>query len=247
MKYLKVAGEKIKDIDQLGDEFKITQDNRGKYSTIFGGILSFIAYVIAISTILVFIKNYFDTTNPEVSETFQKGKNIPKIDMYAYKHAPYIHVRKDDTTVPVSEIPKYFTISLLIERVTRVNDIIKFSLEMENYIPCALADKELNQYFFDSDIFEDFRDSTFCPSPKVPENYYLEANIFKTPYTSQHLMIMPCSLPNREDCKSDKEIEGTNVFIGTIDVAFDPSNIKAPISFIPNSDFMYTVNLRQQF
>ena len=82
MKILHRIKEKIKDCDKLGDEFKITQESREQYSTVPGGILTIIAYIFAISIISTFIRKYFITTDPDISETFKRSQLFPKIDTY---------------------------------------------------------------------------------------------------------------------------------------------------------------------
>jgi len=82
MKILNAIKEKVKDCDGLGEEFKITQEKRHQYSTVYGGILSIIAYIIAFLIISNFIRKYFVTTDPNISETFQFATTIPKVDTY---------------------------------------------------------------------------------------------------------------------------------------------------------------------
>ena len=144
MKVLNKIKEKIKDCDKLGDEFKITQDNREQYSTVFGGLLTIVAYILAISIIMTFIRQYFKTTDPDVSETFQRSKVIPKIDTYEFKHAPFIHIRLGADAIPVEEYAKYFTIVMNTFTIEREGTTLKFDFKNDPFVPCKEADTVLN-------------------------------------------------------------------------------------------------------
>ena len=136
MKILKAVNEKIKDCDQLGDEFKITQESREIYSTTYGGILTILVYVVALSIIFTFVRKYLLTTDPDVSQIFQIEKVVPKIDTYEYGHAPFIHLRKGNSAIPIVDYPKYFTLTMVTTTINRDKDKSIDAQFFEDYAPC---------------------------------------------------------------------------------------------------------------
>ena len=184
MKVLNAIKEKIKDWDKLGDEFKITQDKREQYSTVFGGLLTIVAYIFAIGIITTFIRQYFKTTDPDVSEMLLKSKKIPKIDLYEIKHAPFVQIRSGAIAVPVEDYSKYFTIVMASFTVDRDGTDLKFTYKTDPLVPCSEADPVLySRVFEDTEITEVLKYS-YCLKPTDPKQYYIESNVLNSPYRS---------------------------------------------------------------
>ena len=59
-----------------------------------------------------------DTSDPEVSEVYRRSEEYPKFDLYSNRFAPFIHLRKGITAIPLSDYPKYVTLKLLTTTMT---------------------------------------------------------------------------------------------------------------------------------
>ena len=240
--------EKIKDLDKLGDQFVLTQQNRPQYSTVFGGILSCLATLFGTTIIILFIIEYFDNTNPDLSEIYRRTDIYPKISLYDEKYAPGFVLRSGKNVIPPKDHAKYMTVKFVTFQLTGFGDQVEENLIYEDMIPCALADKELYSKLYNSPTLKDFFLAFgICIDAKDPSKLFVASSPTTVPYQRHQIEIHPCSLPNPADCATPADFIGLSVVFAKPDVAFDPTNYKNPLSFSIDSDLLLAFDITQSY
>ena len=86
-----------------------------------------------------------------------------------------------------------------------------------------------------------------CPEiDKETEDYIVKSKFQDPPNHELKIFIFPCSLPDRTQCKDINQLKGKNVIYSNINKAFDDSNLKNPVSTMPEFDGVQEVDLSLQ-
>lgn len=256
MKFFK---KKFTNFDIIGEEFGMKFNGRDRHSTLFGGCISIILFLVSYIVFLKLMTDYLRSDDPDVRQNFANLDVAPQINLaensfiYAFS---YQHV--NGSSISVDTISKYFTMKGLVSR-KKFNSTTKNVSSSDYSIPfvrCGKLRDRMTKELISSFSREDFLETNaFCMNVTEPERYMVNASAYNFDFTSMSVDIIPCINPG-ESAKNQTSIcvNGINEireFLDTVrvqahklQIGFNPSDKKNPTLFYVNSNENYYLDER---
>ena len=241
-------------LDILGKEFQFKYSNSSeKYQTLPGGILS----VICVGAILIILVSSFlnmiDRGSPEVSVSTQTLPVPPEFDLYNQSLLSPLSLSTFSQVLPPSEVMKYVTPRLIVEvlQVNPGNGLPVYSHQANiPLVPCTeVADKTIMESFRKANqrSFQMANNFGLCPDTQLFDKRFNASGRFETPpFKTVHLVILPCSLPDRTQCKAPADLKGLTISHVISKKAFDATNYTEPVTFLPQFDGQYGLDIKNR-
>ena len=233
----------LQKLDIFGGQYQYNVGKNSTYKTKLGGFISIITIILVVTTTLIFTYNFFDTTSPEISTSTSIASKGPKRNLYDLKFPIGISLYKlPRTLISANDLFRYITPLMSVFELDSSgigNGDVQFkAVEMIRFKPCSsLEDTTLSKDFLEGNEHEDlnvfFREYSFCPDVRKPEDFYVLANHMSPPYRTIHLNILPCMLPDKSLCAPPEELGRTYIGIVMIGTSFVPERKSNPLVRIP--------------
>lgn len=237
-----LAREALKKVDIFGQGFAFKYQGSLKYTTVLGGILSFLTLAVAVIISLTFVNIYRDTTKPNISSSTRIDKTPPKRNLYEAKFGFGVGLFVNpDSIKNVQEISRYltplgFVLEMNLEELGS-SKVTFDSIEVIFFKACSdVEDKTLTNIFLeaeDEQVRQFIENFLLCPDIKKPLEYYVQSNAYSTPYRIIQFIMFPCSLPDPADCAPAQELSVSNMNFAFTQTSFTPSLQENPIQIVP--------------
>lgn len=247
----------LKKLDILGANYELKYKEHTRFQTRLGGVFTIIAAIaIGIST-FAFLRNFFDTTKPNVSVSTKIDNIIPKRNLYDQVFPLGVGMFVNPSTiVQVKDFPKYitpliFVFELNIEKVD--SGIMTFDVvDMISMTACnTIEDKTLVRDFLEAkneDTRKWISEFFLCADVKNGTNYYVIGNTLQPPYRIVQLGIYPCSLEDTTQCMPEAVLTWSNVGFGMVQNSFLPEDKENPLRRVPlTTDFRIGVEQQMRW
>lgn len=230
--------DKIKDRDFLGKSYEINIAGRGQMQTTLGGLIG-ISIIIAVSiTGYLSISDLFDSSSPQVSEAVSAGSIPPKIDLYQNDFFLGFGLLTENGALNPNnnEYKRFITFTGYIyegrfDEGDINNKVINNKIDFE-FGPCStLNDTKILEFIASSPIKDILLTFGLCPILKHEDipNYSVEGSLNSKVESGMVIEVSPCSLVNKSDCASLKEVIEFSISFAIPTVYFDPTNTESPI------------------
>ena len=241
-------------LDFLGSAFKLTFKDSDTYKTGVGGFLSLLLLLLLAGSLAIIVRNYIDTTNPEVSISMKSEVKPPKIDLLKEQFFMAFFLIKDRTLIVSSEIESYVTIIGRVEQTSQPDSTHTMqltTLETIRYRPCStLRNKTLlTRYNSDTTTISMIETYGFCPEiTGRTQNFFIESRFQDPPFVTYNVYVYPCTLRDSDNCKPVDDLDKITVKHNIPEVAVDVSNMNNPITQIFNLKGTFSIDtfLRSQ-
>ena len=238
--------QKVKSLDIFGRTFSLdTKKGSGSYTTVIGGLLSIMAFIILSIITLVITVNYKDTTKPVVSAHRVKLERPQKIDLFTNKIISLFGLL-DVKFLTKEELRSYVTYRIemvttkMDEKGNLVDEVQQFEAEivekLKNQKMKELATEVIVNNNIDLDFFASFANVGFIADVN-PEEFHINGNKLKLPYRRFRMRFFPCSLPNPSDCVPVQNLAQSqfgNTIYSKVGNYSDKKNPVLPFSDIDN-------------
>lgn len=244
----------LRSYDQFGEEFKLKFGGSEQLKTSMGGCLSFLGILFLLFSLYVIAVNYVSTESPEISSYNQYTPEYPKMDLYDEKIfiAIFFLDIKSNGVLPFDKIEKYFTlrgqVNTIDFSVENPENLERKDVLSYKFIPCKdiknpqiLSPLETHlgtkQLLLSSALCPDISESDF-------DKYFIQGKPAAPPMTSSYFSIYPCSLPNKDDCAPEEDVNLIQIAIAETEKSLDMSNFQDPITPIVKIDRRFYVRVK---
>ena len=252
----------VKVLDFLAPPIGLNVGGSAGLRTYFGAIMG-VLYTASIIALGYFILlTYLDTKNPNVGSEHSESAEYPSVDFVENKLFPVVYVNyKEVVNIPVSVIPKYFTIKLVrygykltTDPVTG-KDVITSSFDFFDVVSCkeVMASPVYSQYYKDyvgTKFFKMYSEKYgLCVKVDKPEAAVVSGGGTDSQVQILSYRLMPCSLPGGVGCATLSEMKDIGFIFSTPSQAMNLSDYDHPIKAVPNSENYYYINenLKQKY
>lgn len=252
----------VKLLDFLAPPIGLNVGGSAGLRTYFGACMG-VLYTVSIMALGYFIVlTYLDTNNPSVASEHSESAEYPPVDFVENKLFPVVYVNyKEVINIPVSVIPKYFTIKLVrygykmtTDPVTG-KDVITSSFDFFDVVSCKeiMASPIYSKYYKDyvgTKFFKMYSEKYgLCVKVDKPEAAVVSGGGTDSQVQILSFRMMPCSLPGGVGCATLAEMKDIGFIFSNPSQAMNLSNYENPITAVPNSENYYYINenLKQKY
>jgi hypothetical protein len=233
-----ISSRLLKFIDLFGLEPKIKIQNKEKYNTIFGGLISIFVSIAILMGFIYFGQELIVKKNPTVMLSNQYDTEPQRYNLTRNKFNFVFGMEDQNSQLYVDFSIFYARAKMdIITRSVNANGVPTIVFD-HVYLRVEICNKDRHfPYFFDLFSAIDLGKS-MCIHPDDAELLYIQGMWGSSHYTAVSLDIMPCT--NSTDssiiCKPqeqiDKQLSGGYFNVYIIDTIFDPTNYTQPYTYI---------------
>ena len=238
----------IRSIDILAPDMTLNVNGKSSVKTLPGALLSLgYASLFIYATVLQFIE-YFDTTQPLITESTKTEGKYERINLKDRKHIPIVIIM-DSTESPVKfeDTKKYATVKYQRFAYSFEADGETTKLEILDY-PAVRCQELIDSGNFDPNYYNNLggytdliNDSAIC-FDTVGKDTSIFGAYSDFPSEFMVLNIYPCSLDDLSQCKSKKEVSLSYTQILKLEPEINYGKKENPIGYIVNADDYYPLN-----
>ena len=208
--------KKLRSFDVFGIPFSLdTLRGQGTFTTVYGGILTAIAFILFSIITYIVVSDYRDTTSPVVSVNTIKMNSPLEIHFFENGVFSAIGAGLPDENLTFETVKKFLTIKPEIVTTTK-NSEGKLVDKVQSYNPATvevLTDPAAREYYgrrfrevpATFNFYEAAREVAMIHDGPI-NDVYIHGSKFNLPYRRLRYRIYPCSLPNPADCASFEEL-----------------------------------------
>lgn len=238
----------LKSLDIYGGKFEMNLGKkRGSFKTIFGSLLTLMFVTLVILSIYIFVSKYIDTSNPQITVSSEVAADYPQMDLYSERILVGFIFFNGTGFVNADNVARYATFTGVVSRMTingsAQNPVIEKSPII--YEPCKNANKEsgiLDSAFTATNSSHLFLEVTLCPNHDSLKKWVIEGNIATPPFSMVNLMVYPCSLPDKNQCASLKELAVSSIYSPQMSKSVDYADKMDPVKSSINTNTELLIN-----
>ena len=228
----------LKKVDMLGSRFSLKhQTTTGKFQTKLGGVSTLILAVITVIVFLVTFSQYFNKEIPVVTTSKEFTEVLHKTNLYDEELIPLFVALSIDRFIE-KDIFRFITpvasIQLIIFNETtqvferKIVDQIKYS-------HCTNFDDAKYQAYRNKAFKQDvIKRASLCPNlTRIKEKGVVFGTLSDPQYQLVNFNIYPCSLPDKTQCASARELNFIRLSYLQTNKLLTSSNFDEPLRVIP--------------
>ena len=235
--------ETLNNCDLFSQKFSFNAEKGSKkYKTAVGGLLTLLGASLFSLVSLIVMTKLRETTDPVISVNTLKLKKSPILNVSEHQIGMPFFIAKGIWIIEKQDIPKYLTLKaeLITRTITEENKIIEKSINLD-VKECGAFHEDIHQNLIayekkhPGSLYMDNVPLLFehgvCPDFKSP-TVYLQGGKNSLTSTRLEMKFYPCSLPDRSQCASKKEIEdnGIHIYNFPLTKIANLSDLENPIS-----------------
>ena len=246
----------LKKLDSFGAEVKLTYNRKQNQKSLFGALLTLLAYIIVTFSAFRITSNYLDKTNVDISVSAQVSKNYHEVNLSAHYYYPIL-LPFDANHDPIGfeEIKDFFVIEgytyQVILNISGTEDWSTFDITNEfGFVPCKQFRRDYYEVFFDpkNDFVETMiREIGLCPFTDNLDYFSIKGGFSEPESTFVDLAVYPCHKKSSDNCGDLELLNGASLVLVLPKFSFDPQNVTNPIKITSNLEEILTIKPGMSF
>jgi len=242
----------LKSADLFGKRFSFTTEGSSIHKTHVGALLGLIGLSFIVFGAIMKTSRYLDKSTPTSSISEKRSMVYPTMNLYdeghvmgfgLYNASKGVEFINSTMTAPFATIFAYIY-TYDYDQVTDTIPLVK--TEIVPYVPCPLLNSTtiIEMIKKDRIQYQFFAYFGICPyiKPDVRERWIVGGDISKPPYNILQIAIYPCSLEDKSQCGSFRDIAQMKILLGVLYKIVDLTNKTEPISSKLSTDIEYPLN-----
>ncbi len=236
----------LKHMDIMAPPIQIRLAGFSGIKTFVGLLMTFVYTCGIISLGSFLVREFFDTSKPQVSVQETDTGAYPEFDLHAQKLLPVAYFFSQPTVrVPAQEVARYFTIKLV--KKTRQNPAdasqpLAEKVDLFDVVPCAdsvssAQDSSLYQHFDKTPYFKRFAQEFGMCVAVDPKNLKIYGGGADDEIVTLAYTLYPCSLAT--GCASEAEMKQVSFAFSVSGTSLNLSDFENPVSKYLNVDCFY--------